>query len=423
MLPSILRSRPRIAIVGSGVSGIYLSRLLSVHCSVEIFEKSWKYSGRAATLSLENCHIDHGAPYFSLRATTFNSLSSILRSSLLPLHSRVVAHESNERIPSRDGHCRYYMRNGNNTLGRLLLENVNGTEAHKVRLRQGHFVQRIERDGRLQIRLEEKALCSEQRTASSVLTEENFDAVVLTAPLEQSATVINNSASNNSKLEHTNAKAHDACLTGVFAYDKRKLPTSSRIFRQDEGDVYMRVCEDDVLQNATIENRKTGRVHNDDVIVIVARGASEFSNNALLNEMDTNSWMSTLQERAEEMWEIARNNGAFVNSVPKKWRFANVKQEVDMSAHSAAKYPAQVQVEGVPTFLCGDSFGGGICTFAVHSQRDTRWRPKYPQQFVECGVQRALDAAVATATRVSAHFELHLHIPALTADGGCVSAR
>lgn len=74
----------RLAIVGAGLSGLTLARLLSPHMEVTLFEKSRGVGGRMATRRAEPFQFDHGAQYFTARAEPFqNFIAPFLASGLI----------------------------------------------------------------------------------------------------------------------------------------------------------------------------------------------------------------------------------------------------------------------------------------------------------------------------------------------------
>lgn len=64
-------SRPRIAIIGSGISGLRLAQLLSPRAEVTVFEKSRGMGGRMSTRRADQFQFDHGAQYFTARGADF----------------------------------------------------------------------------------------------------------------------------------------------------------------------------------------------------------------------------------------------------------------------------------------------------------------------------------------------------------------
>lgn len=64
-------SDKRIAIIGSGMSGLTIANKLSAANEVVIFDKSRGVGGRMATKRTENYHFDHGAQFFIAKGKEF----------------------------------------------------------------------------------------------------------------------------------------------------------------------------------------------------------------------------------------------------------------------------------------------------------------------------------------------------------------
>lgn len=63
--------KPRIAIIGAGLSGIFLAQNLQHLCDVKIFEKSRGCGGRMSTRYAGNFVFDHGAQFFTAESEGF----------------------------------------------------------------------------------------------------------------------------------------------------------------------------------------------------------------------------------------------------------------------------------------------------------------------------------------------------------------
>lgn len=75
---------PKIAIIGSGISGLTLAHELSHYTDVEVFEKAKGVGGRLATRYAGDFEFDHGAQYFTVHNPLFQSFVDEL------LHHRLV---------------------------------------------------------------------------------------------------------------------------------------------------------------------------------------------------------------------------------------------------------------------------------------------------------------------------------------------
>jgi len=63
----------RIAIIGTGMSGLTLAQHLSPEFQVTLIEKSRGFGGRMATRRTDGFHFDHGAQFFTARSAEFES--------------------------------------------------------------------------------------------------------------------------------------------------------------------------------------------------------------------------------------------------------------------------------------------------------------------------------------------------------------
>jgi renalase len=61
----------RIAIIGAGIAGLALARLLQPHAELVVFDKSRGVGGRMASRRIGTFGFDHGAQYFTARSSSF----------------------------------------------------------------------------------------------------------------------------------------------------------------------------------------------------------------------------------------------------------------------------------------------------------------------------------------------------------------
>lgn len=61
----------KVAIIGAGVSGLTLARLIKNYAKVVVFEKSRSFGGRVCTRRQHDFHFDHGAQYFVAKSDEF----------------------------------------------------------------------------------------------------------------------------------------------------------------------------------------------------------------------------------------------------------------------------------------------------------------------------------------------------------------
>lgn len=66
-----MTGKPKLAIIGAGLSGLVLARALQGIASITVFEKSRGLGGRMSTRRAEGFAFDHGAQFFSARGDGF----------------------------------------------------------------------------------------------------------------------------------------------------------------------------------------------------------------------------------------------------------------------------------------------------------------------------------------------------------------
>ncbi len=65
---AVYRNATQVAIIGAGLGGLICARTLSDHgIKVQVFDKSRRPGGRAATRVQDTIQFDHGAQYFTIR--------------------------------------------------------------------------------------------------------------------------------------------------------------------------------------------------------------------------------------------------------------------------------------------------------------------------------------------------------------------
>ncbi len=67
------QSKPTIALIGAGLSGLIAAHQLRKHATVTLFEKSRGVSGRMSTRYAGEYFFDHGAPYFTATSNAFRN--------------------------------------------------------------------------------------------------------------------------------------------------------------------------------------------------------------------------------------------------------------------------------------------------------------------------------------------------------------
>lgn len=305
---------PRLTVIGAGVSGLTVARLLAPHFETTVLEKSRRLSGRCATLLFRGLLLDHGAPYFTLCDRTHAYLSPILRELLVPAPGAIYP-----PLPSQP----YYVRPCANALGDRLAAGV-----PHLNIRVGTRVERAHPSANLSL--------------DSGGPMPPADAVLCTIPLPQAAALYPDLV-DVSKADQKYAPA----LLAALAYPEGSVP--------DDG-VYARAFDSSVpLSFATRESMKPGRAlaegkstenSREGDVVFLAHGSDEFSRRNL--EEDPYTWLPKLQEALESMWPGLRG-ARCVESFAKRWRYAQV---VDGAAANCLRKGTS---DGGPVYFAGDA--------------------------------------------------------------------
>lgn len=76
--------KPRIAIIGAGISGLTLAHYLGAHASVQLFEKARGVGGRMSTRYADPFYFDHGTQFFTARSKPFQQfIAPMIESGLI----------------------------------------------------------------------------------------------------------------------------------------------------------------------------------------------------------------------------------------------------------------------------------------------------------------------------------------------------
>lgn len=189
---------PSIAVIGAGLAGLGAARILtSLGYEVVVYEKSKGLGGRAATRRNGPYIFDSGATIVSptgselLRVMTEELDTSELVSVTKPIfmHSfgRITAID-----PQRGAPARFCYQFGMNTLGKLLARDI-------------------------EVRFEQKIDHIELKSGNGYLIAgELFDGVILTPPLPQSESILENSGIK-SRLGNSRYRQ---CLSVLLGYDR-----------------------------------------------------------------------------------------------------------------------------------------------------------------------------------------------------------
>ncbi|MBM4455178.1 MAG: FAD-dependent oxidoreductase [Verrucomicrobia bacterium] len=288
-----------IGILGAGISGLVCGRALKkAGLQVTVLEKSRSLSGRCATRKFGEHVVDHGLQYFTLRDPAVRrEVEEVAGVELQKLTAPILQAEP-KGVVYREGEERFYLRSGNNRLGRLLaagVEVVTETEVPK-----------LEKSGK------------KWRAGGR-----EFDAVVSSAPWPQTAACLG--------IKVTEV-GYEPCLTVLLEY---------LVGRSTAEGAYARIdgSGNDPLAWIACENVKGGRVA-EGCTVYVIQASPEYSRHHI--EQNPEFWASDLQVRLEKAWNLdsSKRGSVFAH----RWRYARRKE--------GAPAPKDLP-KGF--FICGDS--------------------------------------------------------------------
>ncbi|HAL71746.1 MAG TPA: hypothetical protein DCP71_08255 [Verrucomicrobiales bacterium] len=288
---------PKIAIIGAGLAGIACARRLKQEgMPVTVFEKSRGYGGRCATKRWQDCRVDHGAQYFTLRDPGFkDTVQDVCGDQVQSLAAPVLHLESDQlSCPPR-----YYHMKGNSHLCRDLAQG-------------------------LEVRFEQTLTPVTAQGEAWQIQDEVYDQVISTAPLPQTLKLFNQTAT---------VDPYVPCLAMLALYQQPPQGKTAELYGM------MGSPTDDIAWSAC-ENHKLGRITPGNTVVVVHAG-ERFSHAHL--ESQPEEWSALLREQLETLWELPPQN--FTAQLTHRWRFARVNQPV-----SPPSLPSGLH-------FCGDALG------------------------------------------------------------------
>ncbi len=120
--------RPKVAVIGAGISGLICARTLADHgCDVDVFEKSRGVSGRMSTRRVDDrLSFDHGAQYFTARDHRFKRYveSWIHDGVVQPWDGRIVVVEKGVVKAEKAGDNRYVAVPGMSSIGKHIASDL-----------------------------------------------------------------------------------------------------------------------------------------------------------------------------------------------------------------------------------------------------------------------------------------------------------
>ena len=119
--------KKRVAIIGTGISGLTLAGALDEHYEVTVFEKARGVGGKMSTRYADPFYFDHGTQFFTARDASFQRyLSPLLASGLIaPWTGKVITLEAEKESTDRLWFEPHYVAVPNmNSLCKLLAEKL-----------------------------------------------------------------------------------------------------------------------------------------------------------------------------------------------------------------------------------------------------------------------------------------------------------
>ena len=265
---------------------------------VMVLEKSRSLGGRCATRRFGDHVVDHGLQYFTLRDPEVRKeVEAVAGAELQKLMAPILQAEPKGAV-YREGEERFYLRSGNNRLGKLLAEGLEVLAETEV--------PRLEKSWR-----------------KWKVAGREFDAVVSCAPWPQTAALLG---------IKTAELGYDSCLTVLLEYLVGRAGGEGAYARQDSSG-------NDPLAWIACENVKAGRVA-EGCTVYVIQASPDYSRQHI--EQNPEYWASDLQVLLEKVWNLdsSKRGSVFAH----RWRYARRKENVPV--------PNDLP-KGI--FLCGDS--------------------------------------------------------------------
>lgn len=280
--------KSKIAIIGAGIAGLRLARLLSERADVQLFEKSRGLGGRMSTRRAEAFQFDHGAQYFTAHGVAFQRfLRPFLEDGTVAQWTpRLVTLGGAEESPEWTA-PRYVARPGMNGLCKAMAGGLSVSLQNRIA--------RIERHG----------------SETWQLTNENgevcgrFDWVFSTAPAEQSARLMPPSFSQKQALD-------DARMLGCYSLmlgglDTTDLPWDAAI------------VEHSPIAWIAVNSSKPGRP---DASSILCQSRNDWAEHHL--EDDPGEVQAKLLTAFKDVTGVPPDKASYISL--HKWRFANVEK-------------------------------------------------------------------------------------------------
>jgi predicted NAD/FAD-dependent oxidoreductase len=305
----IKKSKPKIAIVGAGLAGLNLARLLGELADVIVFEKSNKLGGRLSTLNEQGFSFDHGAQFFTAKNPAFQTF-------VKELEAHHAAEQWNARfVELKFGEIqseRTWDKDFPHYVGSPAMNSIAQYLARNIDLRFNQTITGIKKI-RANWLLE---------TANSEIGP--FDWLIIAIPVEQANDLLPKNLSPKMMLQDVKMQP---CFTLMLGYEIENF------FDWDAAFV-----SDSILSWVSVNSSKPNRGK---PLSIIAMSTNEWANQNL-----SKSDSIIINEMLNELAKISGktlNEASFIKL--KRWRYANAsKQE---QALEIVDYPLKLA-------FCGD---------------------------------------------------------------------
>jgi renalase len=283
--------KPKLAIIGAGLSGLVLAKELSHEFTVTVFEKARGVGGRMSTRYSDSFFFDHGTQAFTAETQSFkNFLEPYIKSSLITEWTGRVVNLKYNYIPSeRLWKIPHYVSSPNmNSLCKELAKGLN------MKLNT------------------EVALLSEKINGAWYLKDTNqvflgeFDWIISTAPPEQTSNLFQNYISENNKISNSKMSSCFALMVGFNRpWDQNWI--AAKTFNSP-------------LKWISINSTKIGRPKQNTCFVAQSRGTWSYAHrNNTIQEVE-----NELVKEFEKITSISCKNADFITT--HHWKYAIVKK-------------------------------------------------------------------------------------------------
>ena len=321
-----------LAIVGAGASGLAAAYALrSSDVRVTLFEKSRGVCGRAATRGRHGARYDHGANYITPTSDRVRTLitGELPTEGLVDVDRPVWTFDADGTLHAPDepsSSPKWTYRRGISTLGKRLADACDATIHHQVRIAELHRT----------------SDAGWHLTDTDDTTHGPFDAVLLTPPAPQTASIL--------RASRFDADAQSALLDGVEA--ATYVPQFACMFAVDgpldlPGDAYGYRSIDGAhpLAWVGVENAKPGHVPRGTTL-LVAQTSPEWTTPRV--DRDPDEVCPEVQAAVESLLDVDLSPMAWTDT--QRWRYALPVSGMDSAA--------RITGERVGLFLAGDGVVG-----------------------------------------------------------------